>query len=267
MTPRIWVAALAVLLPVGGAMPAISAPFTWNPGAAGLTGTTVTADMLVLSDYAQIRFGDGGTTFVDTGYLPVIGLRLNGQAVAPDGFGTTWGAYISYVGTGTQVVTPQGVPVSATFQTLSYTIIAYDGVASFGFATDGSAVVGGGISKATPVEGGSLISGTLAFSLPPGQAAPTIVGHVLASVESLDSRFVESNPSALDVFFVHPPGEYFFSSQTTLQIAGGASSSATLARDTVLVGEPESATLLGAGLLALGAVAGRRRGRRPGQAA
>ena len=120
------------------ATPALADTFTLNPKAVGLNGIEVTADTLVLGDYAQISFipiDKTTATFVDAGYLPVLGFRLNGQAVTSFGYlavdGSGWGAYIRYFGTGTQTLSTQGLP-SATYQTLAYEFIGYNGVAKFG---------------------------------------------------------------------------------------------------------------------------------------
>ena len=94
--------ALALLLGMTGF--AAADPFTWRPGAVALNGANVTADTLVLSDFAQITFSNGGTSFVDRGILPIVGFRLNGQAIAPYGYGQQngRGAFVRYTGTGTQ---------------------------------------------------------------------------------------------------------------------------------------------------------------------
>ena len=255
--------------------PALADTFTWNPNAVKLDGTKFTADTLVLSDYAQIKFAPTSpttATFVDTGYLPVIGFRLNGQAVTPSGYlasdGSGWGAYIRYTGTGIQVLSPQGAPVSATFQTLTYDIVGYNGLATFGFAPDGSATAGGTVSNVTTLDTGSLLGGSLAFL--PGQLGPTINGQVQASINEVKPQFIESTPGGLDVNFVHPAGEYFFTSPITLQIAGGTSSSATIissgsgsanatASADVALPEPTSAILLGMGLAAMAGLLPMRR--------
>jgi hypothetical protein len=252
--------AFAALIAVA---PALADTFTLNPNAVKLEGTKVTADTLVLSDYAQIRFTPTGpttATFMDAGYLPVLGFQLNGQVVKPSGYlaadGSGWGAYIRYVGTGTQTLSPQGLP-SAIYQTLTYDFIGYNGVATFGFAADGSATVGGPITGVTTLDTGSLISGSLAFL--PGQLGPTINGQAQASLTEVKPQFIESNPGGLDVNFVHPAGEYVFTSPLTLKIAGGTSSSATIVSSgsgsgdatvpgSVALPEPASAALLGLGL-------------------
>ena len=72
--------------------------------------------------------------------------------------------------------------------------------------------------------------------------------------------------------FVHPAGEYAFTSPVTLQIAGGNSSSATISSNgfgfasasaEVALPEPASAALLGFGLAGIAGLTARRHA--PGQ--
>lgn len=246
---RFWFAGSTILLGLAGSGSA--APFTLNPQAAGLHGGVTTADTWTLSDYAQVTFSSDGTTFVDTGILPIIGFSLNGAPVASPGYaapdGTGWGAYIRYSGTGTESYTAAGLPSAATFSTLDYQVIGYNGLATFGLAPDGSAAVGGRIADAATVASGSLIAGQLSFI--PGPAGLTIGGMAATTIGMALPGFIQGAPGEFDVIFIHPPADYFFASQTTLEINGGASSTALLTG--TAVPEPASLPLLGLGLLAL----------------
>ncbi|MEO7335658.1 MAG: hypothetical protein ABIV63_03665, partial [Caldimonas sp.] len=45
--------------------------FTLNPSAAGLNGTNVTADNILVSDFSTVRFTGTGSNFTEHGYLSV----------------------------------------------------------------------------------------------------------------------------------------------------------------------------------------------------
>ena len=244
---------LALALLLSSTVLAAAEPFIFSPEAVGLNGTEFTADTLVLSDFAQITFSNGGTSFVDSGILPIIGFTLNGAAVAPPGYGAVdgWGAFVRYVGNGTQTYLAPGVPETAMFEQVSYELIGYNGVATFGFAPDGSAAVGGAISNVLTLGQGSLITGNLDFV--PDPTGLTIVGTVSTTIVEVEPEFIRGQPDRFDITLLHPPNEYSFSSPTTLQIAGGASSRAVLRTTSMTkVPEPASLALLGAALVAAG---------------
>ena len=56
--------------------------FTWNPGAAGLTGTSFTADNIIVSDFATVTF-TSGNTFHEEGYLGVSSFQLAARTSSP----------------------------------------------------------------------------------------------------------------------------------------------------------------------------------------
>ena len=145
MPAQVTRAALAATALLAGASAARAADvLSWPSGHDG-KGSAFAADTLLLGDYAQIVTGSGGLTFTDTGYLPIEGFALNGKPVAAAGFndpsGNGWGAFIRYTGTGTQTLSPYGFPATATYTQLSYQVVAYDGLATFGFGASGAAAV------------------------------------------------------------------------------------------------------------------------------
>ncbi len=228
--------------------------FTWNPGAAGLSAPSVTADALILGDFAQIRFGNGGTTFLDDGIMPVLGYALGGRSLGPPP--ASGGVFIRYSGSGAQTLSPQGFPTAAVFERLTYEIVGYDGQAAFGFAPDGSAQVGSAqsgspLANLTTLQRGTLVAGQLAYA--PGPDGLTIVGAASTTVDQAAPSFVAGAPLRFDVTFIHPQADYAFTSPTTLRIAGGAGSTGTyrFALDVVTeVPEPASLALLASTLLA-----------------
>ncbi len=147
--------ALAVLCSSASAL----AVFTLNPSGVALNGPAFTADNVLISDYATVRFGPGNT-FTESGFLSMSGAQLGGATLVPTGLNSNYGLYIGFSGTGTvSAGDPSLVGTSGTFSTLSYTLYGYNGAAIFGFdaGNNPTETATGEIILAT----GSLLSGTV----------------------------------------------------------------------------------------------------------
>ena len=263
---------LLVLLGTAGAAHA-GVVFSIDLPAASLGSAAVKADTLHLGDYARITTTNGGTQFTDVGFLPVQSLSLGGKAAVQAGLnaagGTGWGVYIRYAGAGTQTLVG-GVPAVATYTALNYQIVAYKGLATFGFDASGQAVIGGTVKQQTTLGQGSLISGGLGFV--PMPAGPSIEGGMTGTLVPSAGQLTTDADDVFALTINHPAGSYAFTSPTTLEIdasdgatamllpGSGSASSGDDPPDPDPVPEPGSALLLAAGL---GAFAARRPARRP----
>jgi hypothetical protein len=149
-------AALAIAATGSAALAADPPSFTFDPGAVGLTGTSVTANNILISEYSKVTF-TSATEFTETGYLVMTGFQ---SASDPKITVPGLGMYVSFTASGTTVGTdPAASPTVATFSQLSYTMYGYNdvGTATFGFDAGGNAVetAANEIVLAT----GSLLSG------------------------------------------------------------------------------------------------------------
>jgi hypothetical protein len=73
--------------------------FTWNPAGAGLTGTSFTADNIIVSDFATVTF-TSASTFHEEGYLAVSSFQLNGNDISAGGLNTSYSLYFRFTGDG-----------------------------------------------------------------------------------------------------------------------------------------------------------------------
>ena len=212
--------------------------FTWNPTGAGLTGSTFTADNIIVSDFATVTF-TSGTTFHEEGYLGVSSFQLGGKDIVAGGLNSTYSFYFHFTGDGV---------VNGAFSSLNYQLFGTNAVPTFG---PGGTISGAG----APVQlaSGSLISGsTGTINGLPGAGA-TVTFNAAASP-----------------FYVTPPSASFYNMALTSFI--NAEGTVTNTANGFMIDngggslhfapqipEPETYALMIAGLGVLGFMAWRRK--------
>jgi len=247
----VTLALLTASVTASAALPA----FTFDPTAAGLTGSVINADNILISDYSTVMI-DGSGNFTQTGYLPITGFQLSDTTFSPTGLNSTYGLYIQFTGTGT--IQPVGGGVSSgTFSTLNYTLYGYNGSATFGFAGNTPTETASG---EVALASGMLISGTtLAVPAGGGKFNPSANAELTVSVLS-------------PAFFNSPTPFYTAAltsfSNTTSQVetfAGGfriRQGGGSLNFEAAAVPEPSSTALLLSGLGVAGLLYRRKMGAR-----
>ena len=211
--------------------------FTWDPNAAGLTGTTFTADNIIVSDFATVTF-TAGNTFHEDGFLGVSSFQLNGKDIVAGGLNSTYSLYFRFTTDGTV-----NGPISA----LTYQLFGTNSVPTFG---PGGAILG----AVAPIQlaSGSLISGSTGTinNLPGAGALVTFTAGAGGFFASPTAPNFYNGASAS---FINAEGTVTPTANGFMVDNGGGS-----VNFATPIPEPETYALMLAGLGAMGFV-GRRR--------
>jgi len=212
--------------------------FTWNPAAAGLTGTSFTADNIIVSDFATVTF-TAGNTFHEEGYLGVSSFQLSGKDIVAGGLNSTYSMYFHFTGDGV---------VNGAFSSLNYQLFGTNAVPTFG---PGGTISGTG----SPIQlaSGSLVSGsTGTINGLPGAGA-TVTFNAAASpfyVSPASSAFYNIALTS----FINAEGTVTPTANGFMIDNGGGS-----LHFAAPIPEPETYALMMAGLGVMGFVARRRK--------
>jgi hypothetical protein len=243
---------VAAAAAVAGAAPASAGtpPFTWDPNGASpaLGGSAFTADTINIIGYVRdVTQPDG--THVANRIEPITGFSLNGAAVLPAGFGTSYGLYFEFVDQGTGGPPPNILNFTSVAMTLKADPGNQNGavsstVSGIGFTNTGPTGESDDIVLAT----GSLVTGSLFLNLT--TTPPTLDGDLLGTfIPAVGQagffqggsgllRDFASNPATLLTMTPQPDG-------TTITNFNGYVGTVQF------VPEPGSIGLLGTGLLGL----------------
>jgi hypothetical protein len=238
--------------------------FTLTPTNVSLTGSAVTADNILLSDFSTVTF-TGATTFSDTGFLSITGLQLGGSNVTAGGLNSTYSLWFSFTGTGhlttgTSATDPRAAVTAGVFDTLTYNLVGGAGNATFGFSGNTPSITPGGATQV--LASGALLNGNVVTTPANGGAAfvPSAAATVSFNVASGKQGFFTPNP------FYNLAFTAFTNAVSTVQPfgTGGAGSGFIINNGggnlnfAAPVPEPQTYALLMAGLGVIGFVARRR---------
>jgi hypothetical protein len=229
--------------------------FTYSPSAVGLTGATVTADNVILSDFARVTFSSP-TNFIEQGFLSITDFQLGGSNVVAGGLNSTYSLYFEFTGTGhltSANTNPLTGVTNGVIDTLNYTLYGANGNATFGVSAAGATVSSSG---AQVLGTGSLIDG-LVVSVPTGGSfVPSAAATVSFSVAAGKEGFFSPQP-----FYNVAFSAFTNALSTVTPVANGfiINNGGGNLNFAAPIPEPETYALMLAGLGVIGFVARRRK--------
>jgi len=232
--------------------------FTLNPAAVGLTGAPVTADNIIVSDFADSTF-TSPTTFNQTGFLSVTSFQLGGTNVVAGGLNSTYSLYIPFTATGHLTLNagsnPNTTVTAGVYDTLNYSFVAAPSNSTFGFI--GTTPTVNSTPPQQTLATGSLINGNTVTSPANGNTAfvPS-ANATLTFVQAAGKEgFFSPQPFYTTLFSAFTntvPSVTATGTGFTITNGGGALNFASA------VPEPETYAMILAGLGLMGFVAKRR---------